>query len=193
MLRIARREDVPRMLAIYTPYVLHSTATFEYDPPDLREFYRRFDTFTQQFPWLLWEENGEVAGYAYASPPYSRPAYAWCAEPTVYLRPEYRGRGVGTRLYKALEAILKAQGYQVVYALVCEENEPSLRFHGKLGYEKRAFFPNCGYKFQRWLGLFWLEKRLSVVKTPNDFPVPWLSIVQNIESLSHFLDDLSLS
>lgn len=193
MLRIARREDVSAMLAIYTPYVLHSTATFEYDPPDLTEFYRRFDTYTRQFPWLVWEENGEIGGYAYASPPYSRPAYGWCAEPTVYLKPETKGRGVGRKLYQALEAILKAQGYQLMYALVCEENEASFRFHQSLGYEKRAFFPNCGYKFGRWMGLFWMEKRLSEVKIPNGPPTAWLSIVQNAESFKIFLDDLSLS
>lgn len=193
MLRIARREDVPEMLAIYGPYVLRSTATFEYEVPSLEEFYRRYDTFTRQFPWLVWEENGVIGGYAYASAPYSRPAYAWCAEPTVYLRPEVRGKGVGTRLYRALEAILKKQGYQIIYALVCEENETSQRFHEKLGYEKRAFFPNCGCKFGRWMGLYWMEKRLSEVKTPNEFPIPWPSIVQSAESEGDFLDDLSLS
>lgn len=193
MLRIARREDVPRMLDIYAPYVLHSTATFEYDPPALEEFYRRYDTLTRQYPWLLWEEDGGIGGYAYAGPPYSRPAYAWCAEPTIYLRPESRGRGVGRELYAALEAILKKQGYQVLYALVCGENAPSLAFHERAGYEKRAFFPNCGFKFNRWLGLYWLEKRLSDVKTPKEAPASWLSIVQNAESQSDFLDNLSLS
>ena len=38
MLRIAAEEDVSAMLAIYRPYVLTSTATFEYDPPDEEEF-----------------------------------------------------------------------------------------------------------------------------------------------------------
>lgn len=193
MLRIARREDVPQMLAIYAPYVLRSTATFEYDVPSLEEFYRRFDTFTRQYPWLLWEEDEKIEGYAYASPPYSRPAYAWCVEPTIYLRPECRGKGVGEKLYTALEAILREQGYQVIYALVCEENQASIRFHEKMGYEKRAFFPDCGYKFQRWMGLHWLEKRLSTAKFPNEFPISWLSIVQNTESQSDFLDNLSLS
>ncbi len=193
MLKLARREDVPEMLSIYGPYVLHSTATFEYEVPSLEEFYRRYDTITPQFPWLKWEEEGQILGYAYAAPPYSRPAYAWCAEPTIYLRPEARGRGIGGKLYQALEAILKEQGYQVIFALVCQENEASQHFHEKHGYGKRAFFPNCGYKFDRWMGLYWMEKRICEVKSPKDFPVSWLSIVQNAERLSHFLDDLSLS
>ncbi len=193
MIRPAFREDVPAMLAIYAPYVLNTTATFEYEPPALEEFFRRYDTFTRQFPWILWEEEGEVLGYAYAAPPYSRPAYAWCAEPTIYLKAEARGRGIGPRLYAALEGILKKQGYQVLYALVCAENGHSVHFHGQMGYEQRAFFPDCGFKFGRWMGLYWMEKRLFPVKTPNGFPRPWLSIVQNAETLIDFLDDLSLS
>lgn len=192
MLQTARREDVPAMLAIYSPYVLTTTATFEYDPPSLEEFYRRYDTITAQFPWLKWEENGEILGYAYAAAPYSRPAYAWCAEPTIYLKPEARGKGIGPKLYTALEAILRKQGYQVCYALVSEENRASQAFHRKMGYEKRAFYPNCGFKFGRWIGLNWMEKRLCDVKTPNGFPVSWMSIVQTGETLADFLDDLSL-
>ena len=70
MLRIAAEEDVSAMLAIYRPYVLTSTATFEYDPPSEEEFLRRYHTITTQFPWLLWEEDGQILGYAYASLPF---------------------------------------------------------------------------------------------------------------------------
>lgn len=92
MLRIAAEEDVSAMLAIYRPYVLTSTATFEYAPPSEEEFLRRYHTITTQFPWLLWEEDGQILGYAYASLPFSRAAYAWCAEPTIYLKSQARGK-----------------------------------------------------------------------------------------------------
>ncbi len=189
MLRIATREDVPAMCAIYGEYVKTTTATFEYDPPTVEEFMRRFDTFTAQFPWLVWEE-GELLGYAYAAPPYSRPAYSWCAEPTIYLKEEARGKGIGPKLYTVLEKILQKQGYQVSYALVCDENAASKRFHEKMGYQVQAHYPNCGFKFGRWLGLYWMEKRLSDVIIPNGFPVSWLSIVQDAEKLNGFLVDL---
>ena len=114
MLRIATESDLAEILAIYAPYVTHSTATFEYDVPTEEDFLQRFRTITAQFPWLVWEEEGKIQGYAYASPPYSRAAYAWCAEPSVYLRQEATGRGIGKKLYAALEAILLLQGYQVL-------------------------------------------------------------------------------
>lgn len=193
MIRPAAEADVPAILDIYAPYILTSTATFEYDVPSREEFLQRFRTITRQFPWLVWEESGEILGYAYASPPYTRAAYAWCAEPTVYLRPDARGKGIARKLYAALEAILEKQGYHVLYALICAENTASLRFHEKQGYAFSVLFPDCGFKFGRWLGLVWMEKRLKIVEFPSAAPVSWLSIMQNAENFSNILDTLSLS
>jgi len=193
MLRIATTADLPAILDIYGPYVLNTTATFEYDVPALEAFTARFRTITAQFPWLVWEEDGKILGYAYASPPYSRAAYSWCAEPSVYLRPDARGKGIAAKLYGALEKILLLQGYQVLYALITSENEVSLRFHKKYGYIPRAEFPDCGFKFGRWLGIFWLEKRLKSVEIPSKMPTPWQAIRQDAQKFSDILDILSLS
>ena len=173
MIRAAELSDVEKILEVYAPYVRSSTATFEYDVPELSAFTQRFLDITQQFPWLVWEEDGTILGYAYASRPFSRAAYSWCAEPTVYLRPEAQGRGIAAGLYRELECLLLQQGYQVLYALISGENQKSLRFHEKQGYEIRAFLPDCGWKFDRWIGLYWLEKRLKPVEIPDKMPVSW--------------------
>lgn len=193
MIRPANEQDVPEILAIYAPYVEHSTATFEYDVPCRREFLQRFLDITAQFPWLVWEEDGQILGYAYASAPYSRAAFSWCAEPSIYLHPQGKGRGIGRKLYTVLEEILSRQGYQVLYALITSENAESIRFHRKMSYEIKADFPNCGYKFNRWLGLVWMEKRLKIVHSPSGFPIPWKSIVQDAERFRNILDNFSLS
>ena len=193
MIRPAVDRDIPEILAIYAPYVENSTATFEYDVPCLKTFTQRFYTYTAQFPWLVYEEDGVILGYAYASAPYERAAFRWCAEPSVYLRPEARGKGIARKLYTVLEAILEKQGYHVLYALITSENTASVRFHEKMGYQIKGDFPNCGYKFNRWLGLYWMEKRIKIVHSPSAFPRPWLSIVQDAERFTNFLDSLSLS
>ena len=192
MIRIAAIEDVPEMLAIYAPYVENTTVSFEYEPPTLEEFTRRFCTYTRQFPWLVWEEDGKILGYAYASAPFTRAAYGWCAEPTVYLRPEARGKGIAARLYAVLEEILWRQGYQVLYALVCGENGPSRRFHEKQGYHKTAEFPGIGFKMGRWLSLIWYEKRQKMANIPSISPCSWSEVVQNAESLHDILGKLSI-
>jgi len=193
MIRIATEADVPEILDIYAPYIENTTITFEYDVPCRKEFMQRFYSITAQFPWLVWEEDGKILGYAYAAPPYARAAYSWCAEPSVYLRPEARGRGIGARLYAALEELLKMQGYQVLYALITQENAASLRFHERLGYRIKVLFPDCGFKFGRWLGVYWLEKRLISVEIPNSFPTPFPELRQYNQRISDILYSLSLS
>ena len=172
-IRPAQERDVPRMGQIYAPYVEKTTYSFEETPPDHETFLRRFREHTDQFPWLVWEEDGVVRGYAYAGAPWERAAYRWCAEISVYLEPDAHGRGIGRALYQRLEALLKRQGYRVVYALVTTENHGSAAFHEAMGYTKRTTFENCGYKFGRWLGVIWYEKWLNPLTPPLSPPTPW--------------------
>ena len=177
MLRIAAETEVQAMLDIYAPYIMTTTYSFEYEVPTEAEFLERFRKITEQFPWLVWEENGEVLGYAYGSAPFERAAYSWCAEASIYLKPEARGRGIGRQFYGELEEILAAQGYRVVYAIITAENEASVAFHRKMGYQNEKIFPDCGFKFGRWLGVVWMEKRLNPVGNVSNFPVSWKRIV----------------
>ena len=193
MIRAAEKADVPAMLAIYAPYVLETTVTFEYAVPTLLEFEDRFSAVTEKLPWLVWEEKGAVLGYAYASLPFTRAAYAWCAEPSIYLRSDARGRGIGKRLYAALEAILLELGYVVSYAIITGENTPSLAFHYALGYRKCGELVNSGQKFGRWLDVYWLEKRLNSVETPRNSPILWKEFSKNIQKFSDILGKMSLS
>ena len=179
MIRIATGQDLPQMLEIYGPYVKNTTYSFEYTVPSPEEFGRRFQTFTAQFPWLVWEEAGRILGYAYACAPFERAAYQWCAEPSIYLAPEARGRGIGRALYRALEEILTRQGYRKLYAIITSENAGSIAFHNALGYHHLAHFPGCGIKFGRILGVVWMEKELNSVETPSIPPAPWWTIVEN--------------
>lgn len=193
MIRIATEKDIPQMLAIYTPYVENTTYSFEYVPPTTEQFTQRFRKYTAQCPWLVWEENGVVLGYAYGSLPFERAAYAWCAEVSIYIAPEAHGKGIGRNLYAAVEEILWRQGYRIIYVLITSENEGSLRFHEKVGYTYCAQFPDCGIKFGRSLGVIWMEKRSNSVELPSQPPKSWIFIVGNDRKLTDVLASLTLS
>ena len=193
MIRLATEFDIPQILDIYAPYILHTAVSFEYSVPTLEAFTERFRTITAQFPWVVWEKDEKVLGYAYGSLPFERAAYSWCSEVSIYLAPQIHGKGVGRQLYGVLEHIMQRQGYHVIYSLITSENEVSLRFHKKYGYIPRAEFPDCGFKFGRWLGIFWLEKRLKSVEIPSKMPTPWQAIRQDAQKFSDILDILSLS
>lgn len=193
MIRIATVADIPEMLAIYGPYVENTAYSFEYTVPSEESFTARFQSYTRQLPWLVWEEQGKVLGYAYGSLPFERAAYAWCGEVSIYLAPEVQGKGVGRKLYAALEEVMWRQGYRVIYSLITTENKGSLGFHEKLGYRICAEFSNCGFKFGRWLGIIWMEKRANIVEMPTQAPVPWRTIVESDRKFQEILDTLSLS
>ena len=171
-IRPATAADLPRILEIYAPYVEHTAISFEYTVPTLEEFTGRFLTITAQFPWLVWEEDGSILGYAYGSLPFERAAYQWSAEASIYLCPEARGRGIGKSLYAALEDILRRQGYRKVYAIITTANEASVAFHKAVGYRHTATFPDCGYKFGTWYGTVWMEKDLNTWPAPPKSPIP---------------------
>lgn len=193
MIRLATLSDIPAILEIYAPYVLNTGYSFEYTVPTEEVFTQRFLHHTAYCPWLVWEEDGRVLGYAYGAPVFERAAYSWCAEISIYLSPEIQGRGIGKKLYALLERILFAQGYQVIYALVTSENTGSIAFHEALGYRPFANFRNCGIKFGRHLGVIWLEKRAESVEIPTNMPADWKAIVKNDEKLKNILDIFTLS
>ena len=85
------------------------------------------------------------------------------------------------------------QGYRVIYAIITEENSHSIAFHERMGYQFAARFPNCGFKFGRWLDVVWMEKRTNFVDLPTLPPAPWQSIVYNNEKLLDILAILSIS
>ena len=193
MIRIATEADILQMLAIYAPYVENTTYSFEYVPPTIEEFTQRFRKYTIQCPWLVWDQGGKILGYAYGSLPFERAAYSWCAEVSIYITPEAQGQGIGRHLYATLEEILWRQGYRIIYALITSENEGSLRFHEKVGYQYCTEFPGCGFKFNKWLGVIWMEKRSKSVETPTCPPVSWNYVVENNRNLMEVLASLPLS
>ena len=172
MIRKATLQDVPAILEIYGPYIRETAYTFEYEVPSLSAFQERFLRISADHPWLVWEEDGEILGYAYGERAFARAAYAWDADLAVYLRPDARGRGIGRKLYTAVEDILRRQGYFVAYGVVTSANEGSCAFHRAMGYRKAAEFPDCGWKFGQWYGTVWFEKRLREGK-PQTPPISW--------------------
>ena len=192
-IRFATKEDISPMLEIYRPYVETTTVSFEYTCPSLEELTSRFEKYTRQFPWLVWEEDGEVLGYAYACAPFTRMAYSWVAEASVYLRKDAHRRGIGTALYRALEAILTKQGYLTLYTLVTSENATSLAFHQAVGYEIRADFPRQGFKMGKALGVTWLEKTLRFVDYPQEMPISVETLVKIDRNFLDNLDRFALS
>ena len=168
-LRLARREDAPALLAIYGQYI-NTPVTLEYQLPDEAEFARRISAVLARYPYLVWEEEGALLGYAYAHPEQSRAGYQWNAELSIYLDRAAVGRGLGRRLLGALLDLLTAQGVRTVYSAVTRPNPASEGLHRAFGFHALGVHRNTGYKNGAWVDVAWFDRALSSY-SPNPAPV----------------------
>ncbi len=167
-IRTARPEDAIELLEIYAPYVRETAVTYEYTVPSKEEFASRIRRTMEKYPYLVAEKDGEILGYAYAGAFHPRAAYAWDAEMSIYIKKDRKRSGIGKTLYEALEKLLAEQNILNVYACIaCPEEEDeyltkdSIRFHERMGYRIVGEFRECAYKFGRWYGMVWMEKRIG--------------------------------
>lgn len=182
-IRIAKETDAEEILAIYEKYIRETAITFEYDVPSIEEFRGRIRHTLERYPYLVAEKNGKIVGYAYVSPFKERAAYDWAVETSIYVNMEQKRGGIGRKLYEELETILKRQGILNVNACIAYpqvEDEyltrDSVHFHEKLGYKMVGTFHQCGYKFNRWYDMVWMEKFIGEHQEnqPDIIPFPEL-------------------
>ncbi len=186
--RLVSKEDADELLHIYEPYVLHTAITFEYEVPTRQEFEQRITHTLENYPYIAAEEKGHIIGYAYAGPLKERKAYDWAVEMTIYVDSSKKRRGIGKKLYQVLEQLLKLQGIQNLYACIGypdKEDEyltkNSAQFHEHIGYQLIGTFHNCGYKFNRWYHMIWMEKMIGTHETiPKEF-TPFSKICQSTD------------
>lgn len=167
-IRVAKIEDAGELLAIYAPYVKNTAISFEYDVPSLEEFQGRMKNILQKYPYLVAERNGEIVGYTYAGAFKQRAAYNWDVETTIYVKQNHSKSGIGRQLYAALEEALSRQNILNLNACIgYPETEDeyltknSVQFHEHLGFRMVGEFKKCGYKFNRWYNMVWMEKHIG--------------------------------
>ena len=163
VVRPATLADAAAIAAIYAHHVRHGFGTFEEVPPPLAEMASRVSAVqTAGHPWLVLEDAGEVAGYAYASQFRPRSGYRFAVEDSVYVAPEAQGRGHGRRLLQAVIETCTAQGRRQMTAAVGDSaNLASIRLHQALGFETVGVLPRLGFKQGRWLDVVFLQRALG--------------------------------
>ncbi|HTW12466.1 MAG TPA: GNAT family N-acetyltransferase [Solirubrobacteraceae bacterium] len=176
--------DAPACLAIYTPFVVDSPVSFEDAPPSLHEFAARIERLNRTHAFLVAEDDGRIAGFAYAGPHRAREAYRWAVEATVYLHPDYHRQGLGRALYGPLFELLQRQGYRTVLAGIATPNPASHGLHRALGFEEVGVYRRIGWKAGAWRDVMWLAKQLGPdtdeTQTPPS-PGPPQRLAQPIE------------
>ena len=143
------------------------TTTFEYT--DIaHSLVTRTAWFERQrqrgFPVLVAVVDATVVGYAAYGDfrdSLARPGYRFTVEHSVHVARSHWGGGVGRTLMSALLDRASQAGMHVMVGAIDSSNAGSIRFHERLGFVETARMPEVGRKFDRWLDLVLMQRRVT--------------------------------
>ena len=175
-IRIATGSDADAIAAIYGPIVRDTAISFETEAPTAATIAQRVADTLPNFPWLVAEQDGKIAGYAYASKHRERAAYRWSVDVTVYVHPAFHRMGVGRVLYEALLAILRSQGFHAAYGGITLPNAASVGLHEAVGFRPVGIYKNVGFKLGQWHDVGWWGIEFSDTAQTPDEPKPFSAV-----------------
>ena len=162
MIRLATEEDAAGIVEIYNDAILNTTAVYKYE---VESFEERLAWLQQKakdnFPVLVFEDGGEVAGFATYGPFHVYPGYRFSVENSVYVHPKHVRKGIASKLMKALIEHAEHAGFKTIIAYIDATNDASIVMHEKFGFTKSGVIENAGYKFDRWLHLALYQLHLT--------------------------------
>jgi phosphinothricin acetyltransferase len=157
MIRRVTGTDAAVIAEIYNYYIENTVISFEEDPLSPEAMAGRIGDIGGKYPWLVLEEGGLVAGYAYANKWRDRLAYRFAVELSVYLRRGCEGRGFGSELLGCLLGELRKTPVHTAISAITIPNDRSAALHEKFGFRETARFHEIGYKQNRWLDVGYWE------------------------------------
>lgn len=187
MIRVARPDDAEAIHAIYAPVVSHGTATFETAAPGVTAMRERIRARLQHYPWLVWEEAGQVLAYAYAGRFRERAAYDWIAETSIYVDQQALRRGIARRLYGVLLDVMRMQGINQAMGVITLPGTVSVALHESMGFTQAGVWRQSGYKLGQWWDVGVWQKTLQPAATPPPAltPFPELADTPALHALLH--------
>lgn len=172
MIRLATLEDAAAVAEVYRPYVESTVITFEVVTPTESDMRSRMAAVLTKLPWLVAEDDGQVVGYAYATPHRERAAYQWSVDVAVYLHKDAHRRGIGRSLYSTLFPMLVSQGFVNAYAGITLPNEKSVGLHEAMGFAPIGVYRHVGFKAGQWHDVGWWHLTLQPLPAAPQPPTP---------------------
>lgn len=161
-IRPSTETDLTTVQAIYTDHVLNGVASFDETPPSLDDIVaRRAEVTAAELPHIVAVVDGTVAGFAYAAPFRSRPAYRYTVEDSVYVAADHQRQGLGLALLaRVIEEARGAGRRQMIAAIGDSGNTASIGLHAALGFAHVGIYRDVGFKFGRWLDVVLMQRAL---------------------------------
>jgi L-amino acid N-acyltransferase YncA len=148
-------DDWPEVARILALGIAAGDATFEIAPPS----WPAWDASHRTDLRLVALHDGQIAGWAAASPVSERCCYAGVIEESVYVDPSHQGRGIGYLLLGTLVTQAERSGIWTVQAGVFPENTASVRLHERCGFRVVGRRERLGQLRGVWRDVLLMEHR----------------------------------
>jgi L-amino acid N-acyltransferase YncA len=158
-IKAMRTEDWPAVQKIYSEGIATGNATFETETPE----WAKWDQGHLRDCRLVAQSSERILAWAALSPVSTRRVYSGVAELSIYVSAEARGRGVGTRLLRALVEQSEICGVWALQAGIFPENVPSISLHKSCGFREVGLRKRLGQRQGIWRDVLLLERRSSRV------------------------------
>jgi L-amino acid N-acyltransferase YncA len=156
-IRQATFEDLGQITEIYNDAIQKTTATFDIEPKTLEEQETWFATHDSRHPVLIADEDGLIVAWTSLSQWSDRFAYSATAEISLYVKEEYRGKGIGKELMKAIIREGEAAGLHTVIARIADGNEISIDLCKSVGFQNIGTMREVGKKFGKLLDVHLMQ------------------------------------
>jgi L-amino acid N-acyltransferase YncA len=154
-----RAGDWPAVRAIYLEGIATGNATFETDAPP----WDVWDGKHLARPRIVFRDDDRVAGWAALTRVSARACYSGVAEVSVYIGGAFRGRGIGSKLLRALIEQSEADGIWTLQASIFPENEASVQIHLRHGFRVVGRRERIARLHDVWRDTLLLERRSAVL------------------------------
>jgi L-amino acid N-acyltransferase len=157
LVRAATLDDAEAIRSIYNLEVETSTATMDLVPRSAEAQRAWLADRSGAFATVVAVAGTDVLGYAALSPYKDRPGYRTTVEDSVYVRRDWQGQGLGTRLLESILGVATANGFHSVIARVEASQGASRALHERCGFTLVGVEREVGRKFNRWLDVAVLQ------------------------------------
>ncbi|MCX7841942.1 MAG: GNAT family N-acetyltransferase [Clostridia bacterium] len=153
IIRDAVIEDIEELAGIYNWAVANTTASFDINVQSLESRRQWFNGYGGKYPLLVAETDGKIIGYTSLSKFREKEGFFRTVELSVYIHPDYHGRGAGKALMKEVIERARSLEHHVIMACITAGNDISVGMHERLGFEFCGRIRHAGYKFEQWQDL----------------------------------------
>lgn len=160
MIRVASIEDIEQILSIYNEGIIDRIATLEIITKDKPYMVDWFNKHADRFKVIVADLDGEVVGWASLNQYNSRQAYDGVADLSVYIKREFRGKGIGGKLMSSIEGLAKENDFHKIVLFTFPFNGLGQGIYKKQGFNEVGVFQNQGKLDGEYVDVMAMEKLL---------------------------------